>query len=237
MEFFQKMPLIVQKQKLKGDNEALREVSKIVTVDGDETTNFQTQKKTNHLPQKSKRREILEKVLPFIVSLSLGGIAIGRMEGWSWWDSIYFSMITASTVGYGDLCPTLPHTRLLSVVLLPVAVAAAGDVLGSTASLFLERLRRLEDASQNKKEDLTMERIQLMDTNGDGRVSKREYIEFMLLEMNLVDQTQLDELHDQFETLDASQSGFLDKEDIEIMARLRRRQQQNTNEDENNGDL
>lgn len=37
------------------------------------------------------------------------------LEGWSWLDSIYFVIITLTTIGYGDFSPTLPITKLLTI--------------------------------------------------------------------------------------------------------------------------
>jgi len=34
-----------------------------------------------------------------------------EVEGWSIVDAIYFSVMTMSTVGYGDFAPSTPYTR------------------------------------------------------------------------------------------------------------------------------
>lgn len=44
-------------------------------------------------------------------------VIVGRGEGWSVGESLYFGFITATTVGYGDLRPTRPRGRLLAVML------------------------------------------------------------------------------------------------------------------------
>lgn len=36
-------------------------------------------------------------------------------EGWGWLDSFYFVVITLTTVGYGDLHPTRPLSKLLTI--------------------------------------------------------------------------------------------------------------------------
>lgn len=52
-------------------------------------------------------------------------------------------------------------------------------------------------------------------------MSKQEYVEFMLLEMCLVSQEQIEELHEQFERLDITNTGYLEIEDLKLMAEPR----------------
>jgi hypothetical protein len=51
-----------------------------------------------------------------LVLIMLLGLIIGIREGWTIGDSFYFSFITAFTIGYGDLAPKYPLTKILAVV-------------------------------------------------------------------------------------------------------------------------
>lgn len=59
------------------------------------------------------------KTRPILIyaALTVGiGAALYRwLEGWNWLDSVYFVVITLTTIGYGDLHPTKPATKLLTI--------------------------------------------------------------------------------------------------------------------------
>ena len=67
---------------------------------------------------------------------------------------------------------------------------------------------------------LTLSR-RAMDSDGDGKITREEYVQFMLIQMGKVGEREFDELHQQFKRLDVTQSGYLDNEDLELMAKLR----------------
>ena len=70
--------------------------------------------------------------LTFPLLLSLGvtvtmlGQAVGRLEGWSSFESFYWSFITATTVGYGDVRPTKRVSRILAIAIALVGFTLTG---------------------------------------------------------------------------------------------------------------
>ncbi|HEX3437675.1 MAG TPA: potassium channel family protein [Pseudacidobacterium sp.] len=58
---------------------------------------------------------------PILVFLALVittvGLLVGRREGWSRLDALYWAFITATTIGYGDFRPTKRGSRVLAVLL------------------------------------------------------------------------------------------------------------------------
>jgi len=62
-----------------------------------------------------------------IISLGIGTIFYAQVEGWSLLDSLYFSVITLSTIGYGDISPVTSVGRLFTIFYVIVGV---GILLG-----------------------------------------------------------------------------------------------------------
>ena len=51
-----------------------------------------------------------------VAMIFIGTALFHWLEGWSLIDSFYFSVVSLTTVGYGDFAPTQPLTKILSVV-------------------------------------------------------------------------------------------------------------------------
>ena len=65
----------------------------------------------------------------------VGTIVYGVVEDWSWVDSLYFSVVAVTTVGFGDLTPSTDGSKLFTVFYVLSGI--------SIISLWLnERLRR-----------------------------------------------------------------------------------------------
>ncbi len=49
------------------------------------------------------------------ILLAIGTLFYHQVEGWNWVDSFYFTGITMLTIGYGDIHPTTPFTKVATV--------------------------------------------------------------------------------------------------------------------------
>jgi len=61
-------------------------------------------------------------VLLTVVILLVGTIAFHLLEGWDYLDSFYFSVMTLTTIGYGDLVPTTQVSKMFTVVFVFMGV-------------------------------------------------------------------------------------------------------------------
>ncbi len=76
-----------------------------------------------------------------LVIMALGQV-VGRMEGWSWFDALYWTFITALTVGYGDIRPVRRRARTLTVLIAWMGLMLTGVFVATTvetSSLALKR--------------------------------------------------------------------------------------------------
>lgn len=141
-----------------------------------------------HVPILAKRYSIVLNAARYVAQIlgvvAFGGLVVGKFEGWSVIDSFYYSLITASTIGLGDLAPQTRGGRIAAVFVIPMAVAAAGEILASIGMALVERRQKKLFKSQLVK-GLSMESLKQMDGNNDGKVSREEYVNFMLMEMGL----------------------------------------------------
>lgn len=64
--------------------------------------------------------------LTLATAVTVLGQLAGKKEGWSRFDSFYWSFITATTVGYGDLRPTRRVTRILAIAIALVGLLLTG---------------------------------------------------------------------------------------------------------------
>jgi voltage-gated potassium channel len=71
--------------------------------------------------------------LPLLLSLaaliSLLGQLVGKVEGWSRFDSFYWSFVTATTVGYGDLRPGKRGSKIAALLIATLGLVLTGILI------------------------------------------------------------------------------------------------------------
>ena len=62
-----------------------------------------------------KDEEYRDLLMTSVFVLLLGSIVYHFVEGWSWVDSLYFSVITLTTIGYGDFSPVTDAGKIFTI--------------------------------------------------------------------------------------------------------------------------
>lgn len=67
-------------------------------------------------------RRLLRVLLVLVLLLTCGTLGYVMLEGWRWNDALYMTVITLSTVGYGEVVPLSPAGRTFSMLLILLGV-------------------------------------------------------------------------------------------------------------------
>src|SRR3954453_12222783 len=65
-------------------------------------------------------------LLTFGFAIALCGQIVGRKEGWSPFDSFYWSFVTATTVGYGDFRPVRRTSKMIAIAISLLGLTMTG---------------------------------------------------------------------------------------------------------------
>ena len=69
-----------------------------------------------------KDKEYRDLLLTTLVVLFSGTTVYHYLEGWSWIDSLYFSIITLTTIGYGDFSPQTDAGKLFTIFYILIGI-------------------------------------------------------------------------------------------------------------------
>lgn len=67
--------------------------------------------------------------LSLAAAITLLGQIAGKKEGWSGFDSFYWSFVTATTVGYGDIRPAKRTSRVIAIVIALLGLTLTGILI------------------------------------------------------------------------------------------------------------
>ncbi len=81
-------------------------------------------------------------------TLLAGMLLYHWLEGWSYLDALYFCVVSLATVGYGDLTPTTPLARALTIFYLINGIVI---LLALFDRIRVVRTRRLQEQVAQRK--------------------------------------------------------------------------------------
>ena len=76
-------------------------------------------------------------MVPFWFLICLGAVVVGSIQEWSFVESMYFSVVSLTTVGFGDFVVDRPASTWFCIFWLPFSVFFVSLYLGSIASFYI----------------------------------------------------------------------------------------------------
>ena len=85
----------------------------------------------------------------FVIHMSVGCLWYTQLAGWTLLDAAYFSIVTITTVGYGDVAPMTQRDKLFTCAYILVGVFFIGTAVGVMVACAaeLEKVREVLDAA------------------------------------------------------------------------------------------
>lgn len=94
---------------------------------------------------------LVSPIVLFLVGIIiLLGQIVGRHESWKPFDAAYWSFITATTVGYGDIRPVSRSSRILSIFIAMTGLILSGIVVAIALNAATISFNRLDEAERLK---------------------------------------------------------------------------------------
>ena len=98
-------------------------------------------------------------ILTMILLILIYALVMMYLEGLSFTNALYFSIVTISTVGYGDITPTTELGKVVSSIYILCGVGIGLYALGNVAEFFVsgyfkktDRMRKMEKRIKNLKD-------------------------------------------------------------------------------------
>lgn len=73
----------------------------------------------------------------FFLVLVFGTLLFHYIEGWNYVDSFYFTTTTVTSLGYGDIVPTTPLSKIVTSLFAIMGIALVLTVLSAFAGTFV----------------------------------------------------------------------------------------------------
>jgi potassium channel subfamily K len=117
-------------------------------------------------------------------------------------DALYLSCITLTTVGFGDQTPKSMFGRAFAAIWMLFGCTATGNFVSEFTQYIFEVKKK-----RRRFTGLSRDQFDAMDSDEDGKLSKFEFLTFVLVQYGVAKQEDVDEIMAQFEHLDHSGTG------------------------------
>jgi len=111
------------------------------------------------MPTKRLKKDFIFLILAILSVMTMGAFVFSYLEGWTLVDSFYFVTMTATTVGYGDLTPSTPIskivTMLYAVSIVPFVLYTFTVVAKFQIDKVYTRIHHLERKQQEQEAEIS----------------------------------------------------------------------------------
>lgn len=97
-------------------------------------------------------------------------------------DAVWWSFVTATTVGYGDIAPSTVIGRIIAVILMLVGIGAIGMLTGTIATYFISKRTMVNES--NPIAQSIMKSTDLTDEEKEKVIDYIKYIKYLSEEQN-----------------------------------------------------
>lgn len=146
-----------------------------------------------------------------------------------WVRALYFSIVTLTTVGFGDVVPKTDEFKAFDILFMIVGIPVFGNLLATLLNFMSDsdddsvqaRLVQVKDLDENKMEDLLAFENELhgacagkLSDGQPGNIDCMEYMAFILVRNGVIKMSTIEEIVTSFNKLDRDGSGFINMRDI-----------------------
>ncbi|XP_072969109.1 two pore potassium channel c [Typha angustifolia] len=148
-----------------------------------------------------------------VLCVGVGAFVLRFVERLGWLDAFYLSVMSVTTVGYGDRAfKTLPGRLFAAVWLLLSTLAVARSFLYLAEARIDKRHRMI--AKWVLCRDMTVSEFLAADIDNNGFVTKSEFVIYKLKEMGKVPEKDILQICEQFDRLDSGKCGKITLSDL-----------------------
>ena len=91
------------------------------------------------MPRSTETQRLRVYLIIFVAVLMIGTLGFMAVEQLSFLDSLYFTIVTMGTVGYGDIAPRTDAGKILDIFLVVAGVGTFIGVVANATELFIQR--------------------------------------------------------------------------------------------------
>lgn len=125
-------------------------------------------------------------------------------------DAIYVTVVSATTVGFGDINPSTWQTKLIMTFWLLVATLTVAKLVTDQSDAFV-RSKQRSVARRLLNANMDFRSLHKMDADGDGKVTRAEFLATCIVHMGKADADEVKEILARFDQLDYDKSGVIDR--------------------------